>query len=256
MTNSSIAVTGGGPSQVPGRVKVRGLYFAGGAMGIECLPNGAGIAPFDYTFETTIFESATAPYLRVNCSAGLFNEIVMNDVVLADSTVGAGTPIIDAQNDNSIASVSWNAGGVNSSLSPMYITPSANASLVLTSSPTSNPGNVPYSLIAGGNIFATGAIGASGTGRLEAVMPNPAIPSLLVSSGGSVPVGAIPYQVQWLDVDGNYSPPSSVATAVTSSGNQTVTVTIPTPPAGAVSWLPFRSGALANVTAFGSCGSV
>ena len=77
MTNSSIAVTGGGPSQVPGRVKVRGLYFAGGAMGIDCLPNGAGIAPFDYTFETTIFESATAPYLRVNCSAGLFNEIIL-----------------------------------------------------------------------------------------------------------------------------------------------------------------------------------
>jgi hypothetical protein len=256
MTNSSNAVTGGGPSQVPGRVKVRGLYFAGGAVGIDCLPNGASVAPFDYTFDTSIFESATAPYLRFNCSAGLFNEIVLTDVMLADTTVGVGTPIIDAQNDSALEAVSWSGGGVSFSLSPMLISPSTGATLVLSSSPTLNPGNVSYTLIGGGNIFVTSMLGALDSGRLESVMPSPAAPAVSVSSGGSVPVGPISYQVQWLDVDGNYSGPSVKATAVTSSGNQTVTVTIPTPPAGAVSWLPYRTGALANVTIFGSCGSV
>src|SRR5712664_1441330 len=72
-TNSSPAVTTSNPSQVPARIKVNGLYFAGGAVGIDCMPNSTGVSPIDFEFDTTIFESAVAPYLRINCPAGFFN---------------------------------------------------------------------------------------------------------------------------------------------------------------------------------------
>jgi hypothetical protein len=48
LTNSSTAVTGGGPGQVPGRVKLRGMYFSGNAIDIDCAPNNQGIAPLDF----------------------------------------------------------------------------------------------------------------------------------------------------------------------------------------------------------------
>ena len=72
MTNASQGVTGAGTAQVPGRVKVKGLYFAGNAIDIDCLGNGTNVAPVDFTFDTTIFESAVSPYLRLNCPTGIF----------------------------------------------------------------------------------------------------------------------------------------------------------------------------------------
>ena len=256
MTNSSIAVTAGGPGQVPGRVKVRGLYFANGAVDIDCVPNPTGVAPNIFIFDTTIFESATAPYLRLNCTGAAFTGIAMIDVAQSDSLVGFGTPSIDAQNDSLLGSVSWTGGLVNAATQPALISPSTAANLLLINAPFSNPGNTPYTIVGGGSISATGAIAAVNNGRVESVMPAPAPPGIAISSGGAVPVGTQQYQIQWLDVDGNYSAASNIANAVVTSGNQTVTLTIPTSPGGAVAYLPYRNGALANVTAFGSCGAV
>src|SRR3984893_6337388 len=105
LTNTSSAVTTSNPSQVPGRLKVNGLYFAGGAVDIDCLPNSLGVAPIDFEFDTTIFESAVGPYLRFNCPGGIFNGIVLRDVVEADSIVGYGTSVVDAQNGGDIISL-------------------------------------------------------------------------------------------------------------------------------------------------------
>jgi hypothetical protein len=87
-------------------------------------------------------------------------------------------------------------------------------------------------------------------------MPTPPAPGVAVSSGGSVPIGTIQYQIQWLDVDGNFSVVSPAGNAVVTSGNQTVTLTPPAAPPGAVAYVPYRNGAKANVQALGSCFSV
>jgi hypothetical protein len=246
LTNASPAVTGTTPAQVPGRVKVNGLYFAGNAIDIDCLPDGTNVAPVDFTFNTTIFESAVAPYLRFNCPTGIFNGIVMDDVVQADSVVGLGTPSIDAQNDASIGSVLWKGGAVNGPQQPAFVTSANLPSLLLMNAPFTNPGNTPNTNVSGAGVISTGLLAASGTGRVETFMAAPTGPSVAVSSGGSVPVGTNPYRLQWVDVDGNYSPVSPLVNAVTTTGNQTVTLTPPTAPAGAIFWVAYRNDAEVN----------
>jgi hypothetical protein len=100
------------PAQVPGRIKVNRLYFAGGAVGIDGQPNGVNVAPIDFEFDITIFESAVAPYVRFSCPAGVFNGIVFRDAVEADSIAGYGTAVLDAQNSGNILSVLWTGGSV------------------------------------------------------------------------------------------------------------------------------------------------
>jgi hypothetical protein len=243
LTDVSQAVTAGSPAQVPGRVKVNGLYFAGNAIDIDCLPDGASIAPVDFTFATTIFESSTAPYLRFNCSAGFFGGIVFNDVVTADNLVGYGTPVIDAQNDNDLGNVTWNGGSVAGPQAPALITASPFASILLNNASFNNPGNAAYTTVSGGGAVSTGILSAASPGRVELFMATPAAPGLAVSSGGSVPIGTVPYRIQFFDVDGNYSNLSPIANAVTTSGNQTVTVTPPTAPPGAAGYVIYRNDA-------------
>ncbi len=248
LTNVSPAVTSGAPAQVPGRVKVNGLYFAGNAIDIDCLPNGTSIAPVDFTFNTTIFESATAPYLRFNCPTGFFNGIGLNDVVTADVLVGYGTPVIDGQNDNALGGVTWIGGAVAGPQAPALITPSTFATILLNNAPFNNPGNAPYTVVSGGGAVTTGILSAYNTGRLESIMPTLMGPGVAVSSGGSVPIGTMPYKIQWVDIDGNYSPVSPVVNAIVTTGNQTVTLTNPTPPAGAVGWTIYRNDAEISTT--------
>jgi hypothetical protein len=100
----------------------------------------------------------------------------------------------------------------------------------------------------GGGWFATGG---SGVGYL---LPPPASPPLLAnSSGGAVPVGSHSYQVAWIDAFGNSTTVGPSATINIVSGMQTVLVTPPTAPAGAVGWQYYRDGALGAPTTAG-CG--
>jgi hypothetical protein len=258
LTNSSAAATTSNPSQVPGRVKVKGLYFAGGAIDVNCLPNTLGVAPIDFEFDTTIFESAVAPYVRFNCPGGIFNGITLRDVVEADSIVGYGTAVVDAQNASNVISVMWSGGSVGNADQPLFIAPNSagNANALILDGPFSNPGNTSFVSLSGAGLSATGVVAAGGNGRLVYAMPTPPPPGVAVGSGGNVPIGSIPYQIQWVDADGNYSPVSPSVNAVTTSGNQTVTFTPPAAPAGAVGYVPYRSGAKANIQAFGSCTSI
>lgn len=67
-------------------------------------------------------------------------------------------------------------------------------------------------------------------------------PGLVVSAGGAAQIGTFPYKVQFVDPNGFFSIESPSANATTSGGNQTVTITRPTPPAGAVSWVAYSNG--------------
>jgi hypothetical protein len=258
LTNVSPAVTASNPAQVPGRLKINGLYLSGGAIGIDCQPDGVNVTPFDFEFDTTIFENAVAPYLRFNCPTGVFNEIIFRDVVEADSLVGYGTPVVDAQNDGNIISIMWTGGSLGSSNQPLFIAPptAGGANALNLDGPLSNLGNTAFTNITGQGVSGNGLVSMSGSGHVVYSMPVPPAPGVVVSSGGNVPIGTIPYQIQWLDADGNYSVASPNVNAVTTSGNQTVTLTPPAAPPGAIGYFPYRNGVRANVQAFGSCASV
>jgi len=258
LTNSSPAVTTSNPAQVPGRFFVKGLYLANDAIDIDCLPNSFGPAPADFKFDTTLFESAVAPYLRFNCPAGIFNIISLTDVVEADSLVGYGTPVVDAQNTSNILSLMWSGGSVGNASQALFIVPSGStgANALVLDGPFNNLGNTSVLSLGGQGLSTNGLISASGNGRLTYGMPAPAAPGIAVSSGGSVPIGTIPYQIQWLDVDGKFSPASPIVNAVTTTGNQTVTLTPPAPSAGAIGYVPYRNGVLVNLNAYGGCSAI
>ncbi len=259
LTNASAAVTTSNNAQVPGRLKVNGLYFAGGAVDIDCLPNSLAVAPVDFEFDTTIFESAVAPYLRFNCPAGVFNIISLRDVVEADSIVGYGTSVVDAQNGGNIFSLMWSGGSVGNANQPLFIvapSTAGSANALILDGPFSNQGNTSFVSMNGLGLFANSLVSTAGNGRVVYGMPTPPAPGAAVSSGGSVPIGSIPYQIQWVDVDGNFSAASPNVNAVTTSGNQTVTLTPPAAPAGAIGYVLYRNGAKVNMAAYGTCAAI
>ena len=254
MTNASSAVTGATLGQVGGRLKAKGLYFSGGtAIELDCQPAPGGVAVLDMSYDTTIFEGATAPYLRINCPAGVFGTFVFNDVVTADSTVGAGTPTIDAQN-GSVSGILWTGGLFFNANSPVLIG-SGFSDILLNNAPTNNPGNTNFTAGSGNGLFSSVVIASFGNGKLQYSMPGPtAGPGAIVSAGGSLPIGTLEYQINFVDIDGNFTGLSPVTTATTSGGSRTVTVTYPRPaPDGAVAWIPYRNGGMANIP---GCGNI
>jgi hypothetical protein len=152
----------------------------------------------------------------------------------------------------------WSGGSVGSAAQPLFIAPttSPNANVLILDGPFNNNGNTSYVNMTGLGVFSTSEIAATGGGRVVYAMPTPPAPGAAVSSGGNVPIGSVPYQIQWVDVDGNFSVASPNVTVVTSSGNQTVTVTPPAAPAGAIGYVLYRSGGKVNMVGFGICSSV
>jgi len=255
-TNSSPAVTTSNPAQIPYRIKVNGLYFAGGAIDVDCLPNSFGPAPFDWEFLTSLYESGVAPYLRFNCPSGVFNGIELTNIVEADTLVGYGTPVVDAQNGGNIVSLLWTAGSTGNAGQPLFIAPSTagQANALILDGPINNQGNTSFVSLNGLGLNANSLVSTTGTGRLVYGMPLVTVaPGIAVSSGGSVPIGSIPYQIQWVDVDGNFSAASPTVTVATTSGNQTVTITPPAAPVGAIGYVPYRNTVRVNLIGFGGC---
>lgn len=91
----------------------------------------------------------------------------------------------------------------------------------------------------GGGWYATGG---SQVGYL--LPPPAAAPLLTISAGGNVPVGNHTYQTTWTDAFGNTTMVGPSATVNIVAGMQTVTLTPPEAPAGALGWQYYRDGAL------------
>lgn len=102
----------------------------------------------------------------------------------------------------------------------------------------------PNTGVISGSSFTNNNVTVNGSGTFQyGLTATIAAPGVAVSAGGAIPVGAHTYIVQFIDVNGNYSPSSAAVVATTSGGNQTVTVTRPMVPAGMVSWVAYRDGA-------------
>jgi len=144
----------------------------------------------------------------------------------------------------------WAANGMTVSLENLSNPLTGNRPLVV-GNPTffvGQNGGVASSGPNGGGWFATGG---SQVGYL--LPPPSAAPLLTISAGGGVPVGSHTYQVAWIDAFGNSTTVGPSATANIATGTQTVTVTPPTAPAGAVGWQFYRDGALQGPSS-NSCG--
>src|SRR5258707_7427944 len=135
----------------------------------------------------------------------------------------------------------WSGGSVGAAAQPLFIAPTTSliANALILDGPFTNPGNTAYVNMTGLGVSSTTQIAATNSGRDLYSMPTPPPPGIVVSSGGNVPIRSVPYQIQWVDVDGNYSGARPNITAVITSGNQTVTLTPPHAPPWPIGNVPF-----------------
>ena len=259
MTNSSSAVTGANPAQIPGRVVLDGMYFSGSAVQIDDLPNSSYAGGYYYQFRGSLYESGAAPFVRVNFPGGGFtDQYSFLDCLGADEVAGVGTPFIDASNSG-LRGVTWKAGSLSASTQPLLITTNTVGQFATTLSvdhaSTTVLGNANWFNIGQGYAELNGQVfSAFNSGRMIYQLGSPAAPSVAVSSGGSVPLGTVPYTITAVDADGKETLVGPPANATVTSGNQTVTVTAPALPTGTVAWFPYRSGARGNISGLtGGC---
>jgi hypothetical protein len=250
LTDSSPALTGANTPQIPGRVEWAGGTFVNTGVLLDSLPNNSFGGGTHIAFSRILFESAVAPFARINMNngSGFTSQWVFNDVLGADLAVSVGTPFIDGTNSSNLQRVTWLDGLTAAGNQPLYVngTPGSSTSFYVARPPSTVISNVPYtSADTASEQLSNANIAATNGGRFFYQMATPAAPGLAVSAGGSVPTGTRSYLITAADADGFQSTVSTTVTATTSSGNQTVTLTPPTLPVGAVAWFPYRDGAQA-----------
>lgn len=204
----------------------RGLFFkpisAGGNWRIQHSRMQGGIMPYltvyggtNYSYSATLedIELDTMPHAVIAQLTGLQSTVTLINAGYPSSS-GSGFPA--------------NTTGI------------ALTKLVATNSQTTQ--NIQASSLDTA-FWSNRAVQVNGTnGSIGYQMTVPAAGSAVVSAGGSVPIGSIQYKISALDANGFETlvgPATTVAT--TTSGNQTITVTPPSAPAGAVLWRPYRS---------------
>jgi len=209
------------------------------------------------TFYEVLNESSYYPSLRFNTGINTINAIRIERMSYADPVGGLATPMVDLTNALTISNLrviepfcatgsqaffsGAPAGGIQ------FVSGYAGCA---TGLPTSTP--VIVTGLNGSTISQTYAnvpLAVTGTGQVYYPMAIPAAPaSATVSTGGSVPVGAHTYAITAIDANGRETTIGPTISATATSGNQTITVTPTTLPAGAIGYKPYRDGLLADIT--------
>ena len=247
MTNSSSAVTLTSPAQFSGNIRINQWFMSGNAVQIDCMPNSNAFASSIYEIRNELFESSAAPFLRVNCPTDTFGAWNFFNIDTADVVVGIGTPLIDARVQQ-MGEVFCDGCQAGTSGTPFLISSNGmNDAVVLLNTNYGDPGNTTYTY----QDFGVNTSGSAIANVLEYPMAPPGAPSVTVTAGTNWAIGTFPIQVQFLDVNGNASALSQAVTVTTTTGNQNINITEPTPPTGAVSWLPYINGGRVNIIPFG-----
>jgi hypothetical protein len=226
------------------------LFDTAGATG---LIGGVG----HVTLYEVLNESSYYPSLRFNTGINPINAIHIERMSYADPVGGLSTPLVDLTNAPAISNIrviepfcatgsqaffsGAPAGGIEfvSGLSGCATGLPSSTQIINTGL---NGGTTAES-------FSNVPVEVLGTGQFYFPMSSPSVPaSAVVSSGGSVPVGPHTYSITAIDVNGKETTLGPSISATTTSGNQTVTLTPGTLPAGAVGYRPYRDGGLDNVT--------
>jgi hypothetical protein len=225
-----------------------GLFAPAGAI-----PTG-GIKITDAWFvgKASIEANASNPYSNGGVSGAEFDDIRTQNGLL---------PIFVASNYPNQNTISNSAASFNGYSPADYPTPmTGNWAANTMSVSLQNLSNVPAGsrpLVVGNPTVFSGQSGgtagsatgggwfATGGSQVGYLIPPPASPpTLTVSSGGDVATGTHNYQVAWTDAFGNSTTLGPPATVNVVSGMQTVLVTPPSAPSGAVGWQYYRDGAL------------
>lgn len=249
-TNNSSYVNAAA-SQMPGRIYFDRMNFAGGtAMQFDNLPTtplaGNVTSGSSNIFINGILHEANAgPPVRILLQNGAFGYgLTINDLVMADASNGSHQPLVELTGTTnfSIATIKDSKAFLGNAV--VLGGGSTLQAICINNVFTSNTcGNAPDILFNGAvTKYDGGIVTAMNNGRITYSMSTPSAPSIGVSAGGAVPVGTIPYAITAVDADGKETVLSPPVNAVTTSGNQIVTVTPPALPPGAVGWFPYRNG--------------
>jgi len=204
-------------------------------------------------FTDMLAESSYGPMIRFRLGSTKFAGQFTN-LSYADFLGGASTPLIDAVNSQiygldvfhpacatgtQAVFAASNAAGIYNNVTIEF----SNGGCPLAGLPT---------YVLNNEYFVNEPVGTSGpAGNFYYAMSVPGAPSVSVSSGGTIPVGTQTYYAAAVDANGNTTVVGGGTPATVTSGNQTVTVTPPTLPLGAIGWQPYRAGGggatLANI---------
>jgi hypothetical protein len=206
-------------------------------------------------FRELLMENAYIPVFRANMNGYPIYAVDFLNVSYSDLLGGFSTPLFDITNAVT--------GGLR--ITHPFCATGFQAVLETSSSTNSYQGieitNSNGCTNIGGNVFAerndnnnaelysNWQVGfAGGLGRAFYQMSGAAPPqSAVVSAGGSMTVGAHTYSVTAMDYDGAETTVSTSVSATTTSGNQTVTVTLPASfPSGAAGMNMYRDGSMVN----------
>ncbi|HUB59040.1 MAG TPA: hypothetical protein VL975_01155 [Candidatus Micrarchaeia archaeon] len=209
------------------------------------------------TFYEVLNESSYYPSLRFNTGSNTINEIHIERMTYADPVGGLATPIVDLTNAATMSNIRVIEPSCATSSQAFFSGAALGGIDFVSGFSGCAPGLPSTTQVISTSLYGPATqrsysnvpVEVTGTGQFYYPMGVPAAPaSAVVSSGGAVPVGTHTYAITAIDANGRETTIGPSISATTTSGNQTVTVTPPTLPAGAVGYKPYRDGVLADVT--------
>jgi hypothetical protein len=243
-------------SQLPGIFSTLHTYMFGGMLW-----DAAGQVPLtsvglSANFTDLLAESSYGPMIRFRTGGNQFGGN-LNALSYSDFLGGSATPLIDAVNA-AIIGLNLNQPGCGSGFQPMFQAQNVSTAYQNVTIETSEGGNcgivgLPDYILNASQFVNTPVLTNGVSGQLSYQMTLPAAPaSAVVSSGGSVPLAVHAYALAAIDANGNLTTLGNSISATTTSGNQTVTLTPPALPSGAVGFAVYRDG-LFVTNAGGNC---
>jgi len=239
--------------ELGGIVEFNKTFFSGQGIVYESF----GLQPFNnapgnITFFQPLFENGFTPWLRYNIPSVTAIETTITNLSYADILSGPATPIIDATNVSALSTYKVVNPSCGSSVQPLFEGATAGGLDVTSGFSGCGIIGVPTYVehLLGGNqantLYSNGVVTITGTGVVNYAMGSPSAPTLALAAGGGVPLGAHNYQIAAIDTFGGSTMLGPAASITATSGSQTVTVTPPALPAGAMGWRAYRDGATAN----------
>ncbi|MGC1089935.1 MAG: hypothetical protein WA894_15960, partial [Candidatus Acidiferrum sp.] len=236
-------------SQLVGIFFTRHLFVFGGQLfdaGGQVPLSSEGAGGFFYDM---LAESSFGPMVRLRLGSSKFSGQYYS-LSYADFLGGAATPLIDAVNAEINGLDVFQPLCANGTQALFQSNPSGTYASVTIENGLGGCDSFGLpSYIANNQSFVNTPVLANGAlGQFAYSLGAPtSAPTVVASSGGSVPTGSMTYYAAAIDANGNptYLGPGVTINVV--SGTQTVTVTPPTLPPGSIGWQPYRSGSLANV---------
>ncbi|GAC1626563.1 MAG: hypothetical protein NVS9B13_23000 [Candidatus Acidiferrum sp.] len=233
-------------AQTAGIVNSTYTYAFGGILLDTC--GTSSVPTSHYSFREILGESLYGPLFRaITTPNNYLSSFDFYRMSYSDALGGAATPMIDIA-ASSVQEMHIQSALCGNGYQPLF-TSGTNIFGIEVLDNTCNVLGAPTAITRGGNsqngdFYINTPLIVNGAGGLLYQMAVPAkVQSAIVSAGGAVPLGAHLYTVTAFDWSGNQTSLSLPVTATATTGNQTVTITLPaTFPVGAKGLNLLRDG--------------